>query len=291
MREEFHQPNEFHSISEFHQREANQEFHAPSEEYYAPKEEGIIGQIGQSKPFKASLFRRMKKMLYAASVTVFVTVAAQAVYPDFVVFSDPFSVNQEENPLPEIPSEGNGSAPSSSEEDGTPNPPDSEQSSEIWTDCPNCEDGFVVCPVCNGDWEHCIVDVVDLDCEACENGIILRRERIYIYNGTPCKFCNDVGTFLNVNGEIEECGECRGYASRHQVGEKQVFEYYNGDYRVYAFDESEEYVEQTCPECGGSGVIREEIAVPCKDCSYGTVECPVCEGAGGFFEDAATRDE
>lgn len=251
MKEEFRQPNEFHIISEFHQGEAAQEFHALSEEYYEPKEEGISGLIRPTKPLKASLLRRMRTMLYMASATVFVTVATQAVYPDFVVFSDPFSANQEENSLPEISAEESATDLPLSKEDVTPEPSDyenpsvqepstedyeepvsasdSEQSSEIWTDCPDCE-----------------------------NGIVLKSRQIYIYNGTPCKACNDVGTFLNVNGEIEECGECRGYASRHQVGEKQIFEYYNEFYRVYAFDESEEYVEDFCPKCGGSGVIRDE---------------------------------
>lgn len=292
MREEFRQPSEFYTISEFHHVETAQEFHAPSEEYDAQNEEGITGRIGPAKPVKVSLLRKMRKVLYLVSASVFVTAATQAVYPDFVVFSAPFSVNQEQS-APESPGYGNPSAqgPSAGDDEVSRPSSDPEQRSEIWIDCPNCEDGFVVCPVCNGDWEHGAVEVVDLDCENCEDGIVLKRQQIFIYNGTPCKFCNDTGTFVDPNGATAECGECRGYASRHQVGEKQIFEYYNEFYRQYAFDESVEYVEEPCPECGGRGVRSEAVEVPCKECDHGSVECPVCEGEAGHYEDAATEEE
>ena len=326
MREEFHQPNEFHMASEFSQEESAQEFHAPSveyhalsQEYYAPSEEyhasseyhepqreGVSGQLEPIKPPKASLVKKMRKMLYVASATVFVTAATQAVYPDFVVFSDPFSTGQEWEGSLELPSQEDPAPLSPSEKDASskptdPKPPssgsfaseesvessefsDSPESSEEWIDCPNCEDGFVVCPVCNGDWEHAAEEAVEIDCEHCENGTHLKSQTIYVYNGTPCKFCNDVGTFVDANGETVECGECRGYASRHQVGEKQIFEYYNEFYRVYAFDESVEYVEEDCPVCGGRGVISETVEVLCTECSEGSVECPVCQGEAGYYE-------
>lgn len=292
MREEFHLPNEFHSLSEYHQEENAQEYHAlpeeycaPKEEYCVPKEEGIAGQAGPATPPKPSMLRKMRKMLYAVSVSVFVTVSAQAAYPDFVVFPELFSPSQAEETLP-IPTETL-PIPTETLPIPTETVPTLPAPIQVWTDCPNCEGGLLVCPVCQGDWEHGAVEVVDTDCPYCEDGIILRREEIYIYNGTPCKFCNDVGTFVNMDGVTEECGECRGYASRHQVGEKQVFEYYNGDYREYAFDPAEEYVPQDCPECGGSGFFREEAVVPCKECSNGSVVCPVCNGEGGYYTEEA----
>lgn len=333
MREEFRQPIEFHIASEYYWEKpvrklhvASEEFHAPSGEfralpgeYYAPsgefhalpgeydtsKEERSIGPNDPAKPPKGASLAKVRKMLYVASATVFVTVATQAVYPDFVVFSDPFSSGQECGASTELPPQEEIMSIPSPEED-TPSKPtdpgsasltdsageegvesgessDSQGSSAIWTDCTNCEDGLVVCPVCNGDWEHGAVEVLELDCEHCENGIIQKSHSIYIYNGTPCKFCNDAGTFLDANGEMEECGECRGYASRHQVGEKQIFEYYNEFYRVYAFDESVEYEEVECPVCGGRGVISESVEVPCRDCNHGFVVCPVCEGDAGWL--------
>lgn len=319
MREEFRQPNEFNMASEFSQQESAQEYHMPSgeypalsQEYYAPSGEfdepkghALSGQYESPKPSKASAFKKVKKMLYVASATVFVTVATQAVYPDFVVFSDPFSAEQEWEASAELPSQET-AALSPSAEDGPskpadPNPPSSgsfesekpvesnessasQESSVQWIDCPNCEDGSVVCPVCNGDWEHAAEETVEIDCEHCENGTHQKSQTIYVYNGTPCKACNDEGTFVNANGETDECGECRGYASRHQVGEKQIFEYYNEFYRVYAFDESVEYVEEACPVCGGRGVFSETVEVPCTECSEGWVECPVCQGEAGYYE-------
>ena len=319
MGEEFRQPDEFNMASEFSQQDSASEYHMPlgeyaalSQEYYAPSREfdelkgqALSGQYESPKPSKASAFKKVKKMLYVASATVFVTVATQAVYPDFVVFSDPFPAEQEWEASAELPSQET-AALSPSAEDGPSKPADpsapsagnleseepveseeasaSQESSVQWVDCPNCEGGLVVCPVCNGDWEHGSTETVEIDCEHCENGTHQKSQTIYVYNGTPCKACNDVGTFVNVNGETEECGECRGYASRHQVGEKQIFEYYNEFYRVYAFDESVEYVEEDCPVCGGRGVISEEIEVPCTECNEGWLECPVCQGEAGYYE-------
>lgn len=319
MGEEFRQPDEFNMASEFSQQDSASEYHMPlgeyaalSQEYYAPSREfdelkgqALSGQYEPPKSSKVSAFKKVKKMLYVASATVFVTVATQAVYPDFVVFSDPFPAEQEWEASAELPSQET-AALSPSAEDGPSKPADpsapsagnleseepveseeasaSQESSVQWVDCPNCEGGLVVCPVCNGDWEHGSTETVEIDCEHCENGTHQKSQTIYVYNGTPCKACNDVGTFVNVNGETEECGECRGYASRHQVGEKQIFEYYNEFYRVYAFDESVEYVEEDCPVCGGRGVISEEIEVPCTECNEGWLECPVCQGEAGYYE-------
>lgn len=306
MREEFNQPTELHMVKEFRSEGTDGEFHTPSAEYHVVQEEQTTPSPGAVKPSKSSFTGRMWNLLYAVSATVVVTASAQAIDSDFVVFADPFAVAQESTAENGPASGEDDSHLSTTQENPDSNPvstvtPASEeaestgtvehndasetpQSSAKWTDCPDCEGGVILCPACNGDWEYGAEEVADIDCENCENGIVKRQETIYIYNGTPCKVCNDVGTFVNVNGETEECGECRAYASRHQVGEKQVFEYYNHLYREYAFDTAYEYVDEDCPECAGRGTIAKIQQVPCKDCSEGYVECPVCEGAGGWYE-------
>ena len=79
-----------------------------------------------------------------------------------------------------------------------------------------------------------------------------------VYNGTPCRICNDVGTVDDGlhGGERAECGECRGYGASHSVGDVDDGSVVvNGDYHDYAFDEKtvmEEHSE-TCHVCGGRG--------------------------------------
>ena len=98
-------------------------------------------------------------------------------------------------------------------------------------------------------------------CQEC-NGtgtIIVVEERVKsVYNGTPCRICNDVGTVDDGihGGESAECGECQGYGTSHSVGDVDDGSGgFNGDYRGYAFDEKtvkEEYSEK-CQACGGQG--------------------------------------
>lgn len=79
-----------------------------------------------------------------------------------------------------------------------------------------------------------------------------------VYNGTPCRICNDVGTVDDGKhgGKRAECGECRGYGASHSVGDVDDGSVVvNGDYHSYAFDEKtvmEEHSE-TCHACGGHG--------------------------------------
>jgi len=98
-------------------------------------------------------------------------------------------------------------------------------------------------------------------CQAC-NGtgtVVIVEEHVKtVYNGTPCRICNDVGTVDDGKhgGERAECGECRGYGASHSVGDVDDGSVVvNGDYHDYAFDEKtvrEEHSE-TCHACGGRG--------------------------------------
>ena len=104
------------------------------------------------------------------------------------------------------------------------------------------QNGNTICHECNGTGKVVIVE------EHVET----------VYNGTPCRICNDVGTVDDGKhgGERAECGECRGYGASHSVGDvddRSVV--VNGDYHDYAFDEKtvmEEHSE-TCHVCGGRG--------------------------------------
>lgn len=98
-------------------------------------------------------------------------------------------------------------------------------------------------------------------CKECNGtGMIVVVEELIknVYNGTPCHYCNDVGTLDDGmhGGKRAECGECRGYGASHSVGDVDDGSGgFNGDYRGYAFDEKtvvEEHSE-TCHTCGGRG--------------------------------------
>lgn len=104
------------------------------------------------------------------------------------------------------------------------------------------QNGNTLCQECNGTGTVVVVE------ERVEN----------VYNGTPCRICNDVGTVDDGmhGGKRAECGECRGYGASHSVGDGDDNSAgFNGDYRGYAFDEKtvvEEHSE-TCDVCGGRG--------------------------------------
>lgn len=98
-------------------------------------------------------------------------------------------------------------------------------------------------------------------CQKCSGTgtVVIVEEHVKtVYNGTPCRICNDVGTVDDGlhGGERAECGECRGYGASHSVGDVDDGSVVvNGDYHDYAFDEKtvmEEHSE-TCHACGGRG--------------------------------------
>lgn len=160
-----------------------------------------------------------------------------------------------------------------------------ETETEIWVECPNCVGGRLECPFCHGDWEHGEYTDVEVDCENCENGSVMHKRQTFVYNGTPCKICNDVGTVDDGmhGGERAECGECRGYGAAHSVGDYEDDWYFNGDYRSYAFDEVEEEYGENCPVCGGEGFFEEHVQEPCARCNRGEIVCSTCEEHGGWM--------
>ena len=96
------------------------------------------------------------------------------------------------------------------------------------------------------------------ECNGTGTVVIVEEHVKTVYNGTPCRICNDVGTVDDGlhGGERAECGECRGYGASHSVGDVDDGSVVvNGDYHDYAFDEKtvmEEHSE-TCHACGGRG--------------------------------------
>jgi len=96
------------------------------------------------------------------------------------------------------------------------------------------------------------------ECNGTGTVVIVEEHVKTVYNGTPCRICNDVGTVDDGKhgGERAECGECRGYGASHSVGDVDDGSVVvNGDYHDYAFDEKtvmEEHSE-TCHVCGGRG--------------------------------------
>ena len=104
------------------------------------------------------------------------------------------------------------------------------------------QNGNTICQECNGTGKVIVVEELVKS----------------VYNGTPCRICNDVGTVDDgMHGGVRaECGECLGYGTNHSVGDvDDGYVGFNGDYREYAFDEKtvmEEYSE-TCHTCGGRG--------------------------------------
>ena len=101
-------------------------------------------------------------------------------------------------------------------------------------------------------------DTICQECNGTGTVVIVEEHVKTVYNGTPCRICNDVGTVDDGKhgGERAECGECRGYGASHSVGDVDDGSLaVNGEYHDYAFDEKtvrEEHSE-TCHACGGRG--------------------------------------
>jgi len=159
-----------------------------------------------------------------------------------------------------------------------------EQKEETWVECPDCSYGIAVCPYCNGKWEN----GEEQTCGGCGGTgtiTITESRTILVYNGTPCRICDDVGTVDDGKhgGKRAICGECMGYGKSHSVGDEAPQEGgYNGVYAGYAFSEKEVIEEKAvkCNACDGMG----KTTVPCTHCSYGEILCPTCHGKGGHFE-------
>lgn len=110
----------------------------------------------------------------------------------------------------------------------------------------NSVDGGITCSRCNGTG-YVTVTYTHVEC---------------VYNGTPCRICNDVGTVDDGmhGGQRAACGECMGFGAAHSVGDKDDGSCnFNGDYRTYAFDEVEEKeeIQEICEDCGGTGRLPE----------------------------------
>ncbi len=163
---------------------------------------------------------------------------------------------------------------------------------EVWITCPDCSYGFAVCRHCNGNWEKAELLSKAETCDVCKGtGTVTTTESrtVSVYNGTPCKICGDVGTVDDGKhgGQRALCGECVGYGKSHSVGDIAPQEGgYSGVYASYAFSEKEITEEHTeaCGKCNGTGTCGETLYGPCYHCSYGTILCPTCKGAGGRFE-------
>ncbi|MGN0142729.1 MAG: PQQ-binding-like beta-propeller repeat protein [Roseburia sp.] len=118
----------------------------------------------------------------------------------------------------------------------------SDHESDHESDNESDHNGNTICKECNG-----------------SGTIVVTEERTKnVYNGTPCRICNDVGTVDDGmhGGQRAECGECRGYGASHSVGDIDDGSCgFNGDYRGYAFDEKTVVEErsETCQACGGRG--------------------------------------
>ena len=160
-----------------------------------------------------------------------------------------------------------------------------EENSDEYIQCTYCKEGRIVCSVCQGRWDEGIDIQPGEKCSRCNNGYITEERLVNVYNGTPCHICHDVGTVDDgMHGGLRaERGECRGYGSRHKVGDLEGQEGYNGDYRNYAFDEVRKEVKEECPDCQGTGKLNHVVHYDqCTYCNRGYLVCPMCDGEGGW---------
>ncbi len=149
-------------------------------------------------------------------------------------------------------------------------------SQEIWIECPDCEGGMANCTHCNGDWETGVYIPAEAcrECGGSGDIVWIEEREEEVRNDYVCPVCGGKGWLDDGmhGGKTAECGHCTTNGG-------------NRDFNDLAYDKVivEEEMHEVCGSCNGTGIGNEERYEACYYCSNGKVQCPTCNGSGGWM--------